>query len=224
MIDKFICVILNYNNNKNALFLKQLFEKNMLTFVVDSGSDIKQNEFLLFDNIYYSGGLNEGYKLMNEYNKEYIIFICSDVTIDRYNYARLINKINISNLPKDFGVYSPSTIGKCHAHCKHQRKGVRKVPFVEGFFFLTQKKILDCFLPIDLNINKLGWGLDVAKGYYTEKNNLFCYIDDNIIIRHPAGTGYSSDNAMIQFKNWAKSINDKQFLYFIRKYMNIFIE
>jgi hypothetical protein len=160
---------------------------------------------------------------MSEHKKDYIFFICSDVTIDKVNYSKMIEKIKNNKIPQNFGVYSPATIGKCHNHCKPMNRNIRKVPFVEGFFFFTKKNILDNFLPVDIHINKLGWGLDIAKGFFSETNNLSCYIDDNIIIKHPEGTGYSSDDAMIQFKTWAKSLNNKNFLFFIKKHMNIII-
>jgi len=218
---RIVCTIVNHNENENALKLKKSFSKYFDTIVFDSDSKIKNEEFVLLANVYYSGLFNYSYKFAKEYNYDYIMFICSDVEIADDQLEIMVNNLNNFDLDK-IGVYSPSSEGRSHHYCKKQNtSGFRIVPFVEGFIFLADLKVLDNIAPIDLKTNLYGWGLDVAKGYFAKKLNKLCIIDDAVTVFHQDGTGYSMKNADKDMEKWMKSFTDKNLTSFSIKHISI---
>lgn len=216
-----LCCIVNYNMNENALKIRTVVSPHLDTIIIDSGSTVKNKAFLCLDNVYYSGLLNNSYKIAKENGYKYILFICSDVVCEKDQMNIMFKNLSQLNL-KEIGVYSPSSSGRSHSYCKKkENKGVRPVPFVEGFMFLAAMEIIEMFTPIDLNINKFGWGLDVAKGFYCRQKDLLCLIDDEVTVHHPDGTGYSSDLADIEMEKWLNASTNLDFKNYCEKQINI---
>ena len=218
---RILCTIVNYNFNENALKLRNTLSKYFDSVVIDSGSKLKDKTFVLLDNVYYSGLFNYAYQLAKNCNYEYLLFICSDVEIQDEQVELVINNLNNINL-NEIGLYSPSSTGRSHFYCKKQYvKGLRIVPFVEGFMFLAHLDVLQNIAPIDLKINKFGWGLDVACGFFAKKLNKLCVIDDGVTVYHPEGTGYSDEFAEESMWKWFELFNDIDFKNFYTKQIEI---
>jgi len=196
-----VCII-NHNYNDNALLLKTMFSKYLETFIIDSKSDIIEDYFdFKLENVGYSGLFNKSVELCIEKNKDGLLLVCSDVFIKKNQFQKIVEKINIIN-QNEIGVYSPSSKGQSHAHCKKIKDGFRDVVFVEGFVFYASIDILKEIYPVDLNINKFGYGLDAHKGVLCFKKNKRCVIDDDIEVFHTEGTGYNTNEASAQFINY----------------------
>ncbi len=209
---KILITIFNYNNNDNAITLLDLFSTNFKTVVLDSGSDVKNDRFISFENIYYNGLLNEAMKLLYELDYEYLMFITSDVIIDQNEYIVLANSLLTDDFLENVGVYSPSATSesKSHNHCMNKNSNsCRNVLFVEGYFTLVKKEILDHIYPINLEVNRLGWCIDLLIGYHC--NKLKCYVDDKITIFHPHGTGYDSGKANSEMYAYFNYLNNPDF-------------
>ncbi|OFY85781.1 MAG: hypothetical protein A3F72_21645 [Bacteroidetes bacterium RIFCSPLOWO2_12_FULL_35_15] len=218
---KIMCSIVNYNCNENALKLRSSLSKYFDTVVFDSGSKIKNKKFIQLDNVYYSGLFNNAYEYARSHGYEYVFFICSDVEIKNDQVEIMVNNLNNIDI-SEIGIYSPSSTGRSHFYCKKQNaRGLRVVPFVEGFVFLAHLDVLKNIAPIDLNINKYGWGLDVAKGFFAKKLNKLCVIDDEVTVYHPEGTGYSDEFAEEGMWKWMDTFEDVNFKNFYTKQIDI---
>lgn len=200
--EKILCVIGNHNNNENAKKLKSSFSKHFKTIAIDSGSKVKEPDFVNLPNVFYSGLYNHAYNFAREGKFEYLLFVCSDVVVPDAEIDKMANNLAELNI-EQVGVYSPASEGRSHYQCKKSAsKGLRVVEFVEGFIFLASMKVLNEFSPLDTNQNLYGWGIDVAKGFYSRKLNLLCVVDDEVSVYHPEETGYSSEAAEQQMSRW----------------------
>lgn len=217
--DDILITIFNYDNNNNAIKLLDKFSNDFETIVLDSGSPIKNDRFILLDNIYYNGLVNESYIKLKELNKKYLLFITSDVEITDDNYIKLVSFLSNQDNLKDIGIYSPSAIAesKAHKHCLNDKNNnsLKDVWFVEGYFTLINEIVIDCICPINLTINKMGWCTDLLMGYHCNKQNLKCVIDNNITIYHPHGTGYDTNIANSEMNAYINYLGDEDFARFV---------
>ncbi len=210
-----LVTIANHNHNENALKLLRQFSRDFKTVVIDSGSTIKDANFILLDNVYYTGLFNKACELLIETDKKWLLFIASDVQIDEDNYWKLTRRLCNHRSFLDIGLYSPSVKGRSHSFLMSQdNPKFRDINFVEGFIFLAKRSILTKIYPVDIKLNKIGWGLDVMKGFICKQLNLRCVVDDIISVYHPPEAGYSYEEAVSNCKRWAKvqSIEFKKFL------------
>jgi hypothetical protein len=199
---KTLVTIVNHNLNDEAINLKNIFSEQFDTIIIDSGSKEQPNAFdVKLDNVGYSGLFNSAAESMLKNDYDWLLFICSDVVFKKSDVEKI--KIAVETLPPDIGVYSPSSTGQSHKHCKNQKtNGMRDVVFVEGFIFAASRRIIEQVFPVNTDINKLGHGLDAYKGFLCIANNLRCVIDDTITVYHREGTGYNTTLASQQFLNW----------------------
>lgn len=197
-----LVTIVNHNLNDEAINLKNLFSEQFDTVIIDSGSNVQPEEFdIKLPNVGYSGLFNAACETMLKGGYDWLLFICSDVVLKKSDVLKI--KMAVETLPNDVGVYSPSSSGQSHKHCKNLKtNGLRDVVFVEGFMFAAAKKIIEQIYPVNVEVNKLGHGLDAYKGFLCLQNNLRCVIDDTINVYHREGTGYNTTIASHQFLAW----------------------
>lgn len=217
---RILCSIVNHNCNGNTAVLRKNLSVHFDTIVFDSGSDKQESYFVSLGNVYYSGLLNHSFQCAKKLGYEYLFMICSDVQFEMAEIEKMVASLRETEL-KGVGTYSPCSRGRSHQFCKKEfERGLRAVPFTEGFVFLSSLKVLEEFLPVNLDINRYGWGLDIAKGYYTRKNNLLCVIDDGVQVYHPESTGYSNEKAENDMWNWVNQINDPEFRRFFSTHIH----
>ncbi len=219
--NRILCSIVNHNCNDNTAALRKNLSVYFDTIVFDSASDKKEPYFVSLGNVYYSGLLNHSYQCAKEKGYDYLLLICSDVHFEMAEIEKMVASLHENKL-EGIGIYSPCSTGRSHVFCKREfDRGLRAVPFTEGFIFLSSLKVLDEFLPVNLNTNLYGWGLDVAKGYYSRKQDLLCVIDDGVQVYHPESTGYSNEKAEKDMWNWVNLIGDIAFKRFFTTHINI---
>lgn len=200
-IDNVLVCITNHNENKNSLILKNNLSRYFDTIIIDSKSDIVLDEFdVKLPNVYYTGLFNESFNQTKIREKTHCFFIASDIDID--DYDKLVECIK--GLDDDIYIWAPSSRGQSHIHCKNKKSdGCREVPYVEGFCFLSNIKVVDNLYPISLDRNKYGFGIDLLMGLNCIKRlNKKCVIDDRVEIYHKEGTGYDQGKALMDMYNW----------------------
>jgi len=212
-----LVTVVNHNHNENALKLLTQFSRDFKTIVIDSGSEVKDNRFILLDNVYYSGLFNKACELLKETDKKWLLFIASDVRIDEDNYWKLTRRLCDHRSFSDIGLYTPSIEGRSHLFLKQQTGSYkyRDVNFVEGFMFLARRSILSKMHPVDVRLNKIGWGLDVMKGFFCRELGLRSVVDDLVSVYHPPEAGYSYEEAVENCKRWAK-VQSPEFRKFLK--------
>lgn len=204
--DILVCIT-NHNSNQNAIELKNNFSEYFDTIIIDSKSDVIEDEFdVKLGNVYYTGLFNESIKQCKERGKKYVYFIASDVYYEDYQkVSELIETL-------DDGVYlwAPSSRGQSHTHCKNlSSNGLREVPYLEGFCFLSHVDCCDNLAPVSLERNLYGYGIDLLLGYNCVKRlRKKCVVDDRVEIYHKEGTGYNQSKALQDMYNWMLSAFD----------------
>jgi hypothetical protein len=200
-LKEILVCITNHNENENALYLKKIFSNYIETIIIDSKSNQVADEFdIKLENVYYTGLFNESFNQCSIKNKKYCFFIASDVYID--NLENIVSIIE--SLEDDIYIWAPSSKGQSHNHCKNFGSGgLREVPYVEGFLFLSNLDVMRNMIPIDLNKNKYGFGIDLLMGLNCVKRlKKKCVIDDRTEVYHKEGTGYDQSKALNDMYNW----------------------
>ena len=202
---KILAVVVNYDHNAEALRLKQALSASFETLIIDSGSPVQLEEFdIKLPNVGYSGLFNAAVKEVIARDYDWLYLMCSDVSIGDDDVAVL--RRYMDGLGDDIGVYSPSATGRCLHHCRNAGSGgLRDVFYVEGYTFLARRSVLEKMYPVDVSLNRLGWGLDACKGYVCKTAGLRCVSDDRIAVHHASGTGYNSRHARAQMLSWMDS-------------------
>lgn len=201
--DILVCIT-NHNSNKNAIDLKIRFSEYFDTIIIDSKSDQVLEEFdVKLDNVYYTGLFNESVSQCKLINKKYLFFIASDVYFDDYKKVSEL----IESLEEDIYLWTPSSRGQSHYHCKNfKTKSFREVPYLEGFCFLTNLENCDNLFPVSLEKNLYGYGIDLLLGYNCIKRlRKKCVVDDRVEIYHKEGTGYNQGKASKDMYSWMMS-------------------
>lgn len=202
-----LVTIVNHNHNENALRLQSLFSRDFRTFVIDSGSAEKDNRFILLENVYYTGLFNKASEILLNSEEKWLLFIASDVEISDDNYWKLSRRLRDRRSFNNIGLYTPSVRGRSHQFLQNQTGffKFRDINFVEGFIFIACREIIQKMHPVDIKLNKIGWGLDVMKGFIAKQLGKRCVVDDLVEVYHPPTAGYSYEEAVSNCKRWAET-------------------
>lgn len=204
-----ICIF-NYKHDNNARILLNAFKPYFDTCVLDSGNDKINEDFIQYDNIYYSGLMNEAKKLSEKY--KWVGIICSDVKITDDNIRKLISKLQWLYKTTNVGQYQPSFDINSYVWLRniHTDKYIHESKiFLDGPCIFIRQDVLQELPFIDLSINKYGWGITRVTSYISMKNDLLNIFDNTILITHEANkSGYSNIQAGIQLSNYFKDLKD----------------
>ena len=203
-------VIFNHNQNAAAIALRTSFAAISDVRLLDSGSQLSAEERVAFDechpNIYYGGLLNRAAELAaSRESDEPVAIVCSDVGIADFQHFR--DCLTSAFADPAVQVWAPcSQVDTFECMTPHRTGRLRRVTFVDGFCFAARKHLFDRVCPIDLSINRLGWGPDVQFGYCAAILGGRCAVDDRVEVLHPGGSGYNRDAADKQYVEWRKTL------------------
>ncbi|HUF07819.1 MAG TPA: hypothetical protein VMO47_00775 [Rhodothermales bacterium] len=210
--------IVNHENTENALRLASRFRECAKTLLIDSGSALTGEEVKHFDvvlpNVYYAGLFNESLRqTLNRPDIEILLFVCSDVTTE--DASLLVDRLAQAFSDDSIGVYTPSCTGRSLEFCRRLETGaLREIPFVDGFIFAVRRSVLRELQPIDVDVNLLGWGIDVRISYVAASMQLRTVVDDGVAVYHPPDCGYDQALAFDQMTTWLASHGDGSLRYF----------
>jgi hypothetical protein len=197
-----LAVVVNHGHNAHALALRDRLTTVVDAVAIDSGSQLTHVEHDAFDvclpNVYYSGLLNEAVRQVQARGHDSLLLVASDVRVEQVE--TLVTHARSALARPDIGVYGPCCAGAGQRHMWPRRTArLREVPFLEGFCFAARADLLSRLCPVDLERNRLGWGLDVHLGYLALRSGLRCVVDDQVEVMHPARTGYSLEQARREY-------------------------
>ena len=137
--------------------------------------------------------------------------VTSDIEIDAKNTEKLIAGMQDMLRTANVGLYQPSCALSWHGRALYQSVchytgRLRRVNFQEGWFHLVCREILDAVLPVDLELNRMGWGIDLAFSHVARIKRMLVLVDDRVRVVHPKGTGYNREAALAQMRRWHASI------------------
>lgn len=208
---RILCCIFNYNENDKAIAWSERLSPCFDTVILDSGSQppCDHPTALHLNNIFYSGLMNEAYRLASEGCYPWVVIVTSDVGISDKGARALCRRMEKLSYAENVGLYQPGNSLWGTSHSKSRARlfgGIRKSNFQEGWFHLVRTDLLGRICPIDLSINRLGWGLDMALCYFANIEDKLILVDSDITVRHPGGTGYNRDEADRQMQAWFTTI------------------
>ncbi len=210
--------VFNHNCNYNAIKLTKEFRKFANTYLVDSGSRFENEEDRsqfdsILPNVFYCGMLNDIVKHYNS-STNTVLFIASDVKVT--NSKLILERASKAFQDPKIGVYAPSVNkeGSNHPQMRNKKtNGFRDALFVDGFCFAARMELLNKIFPIDLKLNKIGWGVDVYLAYIALNSNMICVVDDQVKVEHFVGPNNHPnpekfiDEAKSQRYLWYKSLS-----------------
>lgn len=209
--------VFNYNCNDNAVKLAEAFRELSTTYLVDSGSDFENDHQKdpfdkLLPNVFYCGMINEIIGKLQD-QCEVICFVASDVKVK--DAEHLLQRLKDAFEHPRVGVYAPSVNKEGSNHPQMHQKGtggLRKAVFVDGFCFAVRTGILRKLYPIDVELNRIGWGIDVYLSYLALKGKMITVVDDAVEVEHYVGPNNHPNPrefinaAKSQRANWFKSL------------------
>lgn len=211
--EKSAVIIFNHALNEEAIELKERFYGKIDVYLFDSGSEIKEEERPHFDeafpNIYYNGLLNETNAFLRERGYEIGVIITSDVGIEDVDL--FLDKTFGAFQDEEIGVYAPSATYSYHRHMNFGKdKGLQKVSYTEGFCFAFRTAILNAMCPVDLSLNKFGYGTDSILGFHALDLGYISVVDYTFFVDHPYGSGYDKHEAVRAKHAWLASLPKAQ--------------
>ncbi len=213
MTQGILCCIFNHNSNEKAIEWYDRLHNDFETVILDSGSVPACNHpaAVTLDNIFYSGLMNEAYSIASAKGCRWLMIVTGDLEIDERNCGMLVRGMKEIMDSGNVDLYQPSCKwslkGRSHLQSMcHFSGGMRCVNFQEGWFHLIRMELMKAFMPIDTDINRMGWGIDLALAHFARVRKQLVIVDDRVKIMHPRGTGYNRDKAKAQMKAWLATI------------------
>lgn len=159
------------------------------------------DKILKLPNIYYSGQWN---KVLEIADCDVIFIISSDISVPIAR--KLIRKM--TNFYKRHGdkaalyapdvwwtpwTYDPSTLKDVGNLCKI-------VPSTDSMVWSLKTDLAHKVGPIDLNINKIGWGIEIVAAWKATIENKYTVRDYSIKLHHPKNSNYDRNKADVEFR------------------------
>ena len=206
-----LCCVFNYNDNVHASEWADRLSPHFDTVILDSGSNPRCQHPLAvpLDNIYYSGLMNEAFRRGKEGGYGWVMVVTSDLEISAGNTVKLTAAMKDISRAANVGLYQPSTAWKGRSlpqsRCHFTGK-MRCSNFQEGWFHLIRTDLMEKVCPVDVTVNRLGWGIDLALSHFARIMGLLVLVDDRIRVVHPGGRGYNREEALRQMRAWHATI------------------
>jgi hypothetical protein len=156
-----------------------------------------------FGNIYYTGQWNEALKLLTG---DAAFLINSDVKVK--SIRRLISKTEafFSKYGQKAGIYAPNLWWTPWTYNPALLEDIgnqlKKVPATDSTVWGVCSSIAHKVGPIDLNLNRLGWGIEIVAAYYCVLEGKLVVRDYSIKLEHPHHTAYNRAEADRQWRRW----------------------
>ena len=208
---RILCCIFNYNENPKAEGWANRLSPYFHTVILDSGSNppCKHPLAVNLDNIYYSGLMNEAYSRAVQGGYPWVVVLTSDLGISERAARALCHRMDKLSYSTNVGLYQPANGIFSKSHSKSKASlfgGIRKTNFQEGWFHMARTDLLGRICPVDLSVNRLGWGLDMGLSYFANHEGRLILVDSDITVSHPSGTGYNRKEANRQMNEWFQTI------------------
>jgi hypothetical protein len=216
--------VFNYGRFEQAMGLYDRFQSLghrtylLNCFCPDDPQFEASDTIIKMPNVYYSGQWNKALDLAE---KEVMFLINSDVSVP--NARKLMSRMAAyyDKYQDRAGVYGPNHYWTPWTYnpsiLEDIGDGLKKVPSTDSTLWALPTSIARRIGHIPLDVNKLGWGIEIVAAYY-------CFLENKLVVRdygikcdHPESTAYSRDQADEQQRNWINNylqLGDKYWQYY----------
>jgi hypothetical protein len=150
-------------------------------------------------------------KCLDEFNGDVMLHITADAQCK--DWPNLVERCRhaFERIPQ-LGVWSPKIEG---SDAWNIRLTTIMTSDVESLQFVTQtneivwalsKEVVNRLRLFDYDLNKFGWGVDLAASLFCHVNNKLVAVDRDVYVYHPQGTGYDSTDARRQRNEFLKQL------------------
>ena len=196
--------------------------ENIHTFLVDwpkihdNISDLKDivethvDRVTVLDNPdhYFSEQWNE---MLRQFDGNFLLWVMGDVTLPPKFWELKDAAMLIFKTFPDIGIYGPDveyTFHKWNTDTfASASPGVYEVPCAEPNCWFIRKEIIKKLQPIDVTLNRFGWGVDLMSTATAELSGYKTVRDYRFKAGHPAFTGYDEVDAEKQMQLWTSSLD-----------------
>jgi hypothetical protein len=192
---------------KAAALEKQL---SSLTTTTVINSDEKERAHFptwthLDENAYFAEQWNTA---IQKFNGDILFHIQADATFD--NFAKLFDRATHCILEQNVGIFEPNIdfagIPYQKSRLRAFAKNAYEIPMTDTTCWFVHGDIVRSFPPINLSVNKYGWGVAAVAAALCKKQNKLCVKDYSLTAFHPPGRGYLKSDAVNQRKAYINSL------------------
>lgn len=212
MKNEILCCVFNHNENDLAIQWCNRLSPYFDTVILDSGSDpvCEHPSAINLPNVYYSGLMNKAYEMLVQRDYKWLVILTDDIVMKEKDIPLLCKTLKELTESKNVALYQPSCSWSLKGRALpqslcHFTGKIRNANFQEGWFHLVRRDVIAEIMPVDTNVNRMGWGIDNSLSHIARIKNLLVLVDDRIRVLHPRGTGYNKDIALAQMKQWLGS-------------------
>jgi hypothetical protein len=189
MEETVLAIVANYDFSENADVLKACLSRYYKTLLLDNSSPTPPRTVdIILPNHRYVGLWNASVRLALDYNKQWLLFVASDIQIPDVDLLATCLRTVLKK--SSVGIYTPSLkldSRLAYPACFQRKTGkLRECYVTEGFFFLARTKILERLYPVALEVNRFGFGIDLMTAYNAYRTGYKVVVDDRVVIHHPA--------------------------------------
>lgn len=195
---KYQIFIFNWKNQESTTLstLQSLKDIGYNPIVINSDESLisKYDWYHLTESAYFSEQFNTALAL---FNADIFFHIQGDATYD--NWFKLIEDSKYYYCKYEYGIYAPNINytfwTKNIVDEQYIEHNICEVKNTDCTCWFIHKDILSKFTSVDLNINKLGWGIDSQLAKISKSQNRKVLRDYNHTIYHPKHTNYDKKQA-----------------------------
>ncbi len=173
-------------------FTKLGYDTYLINCQCPNDPPFKQTDKVIsLPNVYYSGQWNEALKL---FTGDVAFILNSDVKIK--DYKKVMNRLVdfYDKFGERAGLYSPNHYWTPWTYdpelLSDLGDGLKCVPATDSTLWSVCREIALKVGPMDLNVNKLGWGIEILAAWYCSMVDKLVVRDYGIKCQHPQNTSY----------------------------------
>ena len=166
----------------------------------DNAANLKKvipNSTVIGGDKYFSEQWNEA---IGKFSGDVFAVITADVVCD--DVILLIGRIRLAFTNSEIGVYGPRIDYSGIKFYKTSAPGFESnfnvVPYTDSTCIAVRGEIIKAFEPVNLNVNRYGWGINQVVAAITKKHGKVCVEDYAITLKHPKNRGYDTQMAIEQ--------------------------
>lgn len=211
---KIQCFVFNYAHFPEAMSLYRAFaaegiETYLLNCAAANDPPFEETETIIkLPNIYYSGQWNEALK---RFNGDVLFVTNADVKV--VNPGRILHRMKLfyEKFGAKAGLYAPNHYWTPWTYnpalLNEIAPGLKQVPATDSTIWSLHASIVNKVGPIDLEVNKLGWGIEIIAAYYCFLEGKYVVRDYSVKCYHPQHTAYDRGKADREWRTMVQKMN-----------------
>jgi hypothetical protein len=185
--------VFNWKGHENrAAELERKIREHVPVTVINSEEQLAEDRpgwIHLDDSAYFSAQWNKAVEL---FKGDVLFHIQADADLDDFGALFAEARRLFAQYP--LGIYEPNVDFTRHRYHRSKLQALEpdllKIPVSDCTCWFVSAEVVRSMNPIDLSINRYGWGVSRAVTASCTAGGRLCVRDYRFLVRHPRGTGY----------------------------------